>query len=139
MISARFRCVTCDQVFADLASSPCSNCGSVTWEPCVVDTDPTGKDAVFVHHTGVAFFAYDEAASAGIDPPAWAAATVPAASNAARRLQLEQRMDQALGTNTTFLALTSPTNAQVAAQVKALTRQVSAIIRLERNQLGALD
>lgn len=35
----------------------------------------------------------------------------------------------ALGANRTFLALGSPSNAQNAAQVKALTQQVNALIR----------
>lgn len=42
----------------------------------------------------------------------------------------------ALSTNQTFLALASPTNAQTLAQVRALTRETSALIRL---LLGALD
>ncbi len=43
---------------------------------------------------------------------------------------------QALADNRTFLAIASPTNAQVLAQVKALTRQNQGIIRLA---LGLLD
>ena len=42
---------------------------------------------------------------------------------------------QALTANATFLAIASPTTAQTAAQVKALTRQVSALIRLTTRQL----
>jgi hypothetical protein len=36
----------------------------------------------------------------------------------------------ALTTNTNFLALTTPTNAQVLAQVQALTRQMDGVIRV---------
>lgn len=43
----------------------------------------------------------------------------------------------ALGTNATFLAIASPTTAQVTAQVKALTRQVDALIRLAANQFDS--
>ena len=49
---------------------------------------------------------------------------------------LQQRLLAALATNQTFLARTSPTTAQVAAQAKALTTQTNALIRLA---LGALD
>lgn len=45
------------------------------------------------------------------------------------------KMDQALTANATFLAIATPTNAQIAAQVKLLTREVNAIIKLTRNQL----
>lgn len=43
---------------------------------------------------------------------------------------LHNRARNALATNATYLALASPTNAQTAAQVRALTRQVTALIRL---------
>jgi hypothetical protein len=42
---------------------------------------------------------------------------------------VETRLRDALAANKTFLAIASPTNAQTLAQVKALTRQVSALIR----------
>ena len=41
----------------------------------------------------------------------------------------------ALTNNAVFLAVASPTNAQAVAQVKALTRQVNALIRLARRDL----
>lgn len=50
-------------------------------------------------------------------------------------LTLKERALQALDTNNTFLALTAPTNVQVLAQVKALTRQMNALIRLAGNAL----
>lgn len=42
---------------------------------------------------------------------------------------IEDRMRAAVAANATFLALATPTAAQNAAQVKALTRQINAIIR----------
>lgn len=46
------------------------------------------------------------------------------------RAQLLQKAATALSNNATFLALNPPTTAQAVAQVNALTRQVSALIRL---------
>lgn len=43
---------------------------------------------------------------------------------------LQAQAVTALTTNTTFLALATPTTAKVAAQVQALTRQTNALIRL---------
>lgn len=42
----------------------------------------------------------------------------------------------ALANNTTFLAVASPTNAQVTAQVRALTRQTNAIMKLLAGMYG---
>ena len=57
----------------------------------------------------------------------------PTANNA---ITLQDRARLAMISNRDFLALSSPTNAQNAAQVKALTRQNNGIIRL---LIGALD
>lgn len=48
---------------------------------------------------------------------------------------LKAQADSAIATNTTFLALSSPTNAQNAAQVKALTQQNQRIIKALRRLL----
>lgn len=55
------------------------------------------------------------------------------------KLTIEERALKALDTNKAFLALTSPTNAQVVAQQKALTRQTSGIIRLLLNKLEEIE
>lgn len=48
---------------------------------------------------------------------------------------LRTKAQQALTANATYLGLQSPTAAQNTAQVKALTRQVNALIRLAVGQL----
>lgn len=51
------------------------------------------------------------------------------------RSDLLSRFDAALSANVTFLALASPTNAQVVAQVQRLTRECSGLLRLGRADL----
>ena len=52
---------------------------------------------------------------------------------------LRAKAKTALATNATFLAITTPTTAQNAAQVKALTRQVDALIRLVGGYLDSVS
>lgn len=52
---------------------------------------------------------------------------------------LRSRAAAALSANATFLALGSPTNAQVLTQVQRLTRECSALIRLAMNLLDTTD
>jgi hypothetical protein len=52
---------------------------------------------------------------------------------------IEDRMRQALDANATFLALASPTQAQTLAQVRRLTRECSALIRLALSELDTVD
>lgn len=54
------------------------------------------------------------------------------------RTILQQARD-ALVSNRTFLAIASPSNAQILAQVRALTRQVNGLIRLQLQDLGGTD
>ena len=55
------------------------------------------------------------------------------------KLTIEEQALVALKKNKTFLSLASPTNAQSLAQIKALTRQNNAIIRLLLNKLDEID
>lgn len=57
------------------------------------------------------------------------------ATQEANKSNLTGKANAALTNNTTYLAIASPTNAQVAAQVAALTRQCNALIRLQISQL----
>lgn len=50
---------------------------------------------------------------------------------------LLQKAQTALTANQTYLGIASPSNAQVVAQVAALTRQVNALIRMAANQLSS--
>lgn len=63
-------------------------------------------------------------------------ATLTAAEN---ERTIDDRVRKALEVNKTFLALASPTNAQTLAQVKALTRQVSGIIRILVREFGEVE
>ena len=51
---------------------------------------------------------------------------------------ISQQVEAALANNATFLGLASPTTAQNAAQIKALTRQMNGLIRLVRRKLDAV-
>lgn len=54
----------------------------------------------------------------------------------ANRAALLSKAHTALSANATFLAIASPTTAQAVTQVKALTRQINALIKLELNDLA---
>ena len=52
---------------------------------------------------------------------------------------LRARINGALTANKTYVALANPTAAQSTAQVKALTQQMNALLRLVGNKLDATD
>lgn len=59
-----------------------------------------------------------------------AVAAEPEAAAETNRRALVAKARAALTANATYLAIASPTNAQNTAQIKALTRETSALIRL---------
>lgn len=65
--------------------------------------------------------------------------SAPMPSEGQNEATLRQRAEAALQANRNFLALTSPTNAQTLAQVKALTRQNNGLIRMLLNRLDGTD
>lgn len=69
------------------------------------------------------------------DENADADARATAATEASTADELTKRARTAIQGNNDFLALASPTNAQTLAQVKALTRQANALIKLEVRDL----
>lgn len=73
------------------------------------------------------------------DENAAADARAEAALEANNNTTLRQQAQNALQNNRDFLALSAPTNAQVLAQVKALTRQNNGIIRLVLHDLTGTD
>ena len=52
---------------------------------------------------------------------------------------IERKLDAAIDANLAYLALNPPTTAQALAQVQALTRQMTGLLRLQRNRLESAD
>lgn len=65
------------------------------------------------------------------------AAMDTAAAQGSNQSTIRQAAQNALAANTTYLGIASPSNTQVAAQVKALTQQNNRIIRLIIGQFDA--
>lgn len=55
------------------------------------------------------------------------------------RRSLTDKMQGARASNATFMGLGSPTNAQLAQQVRSLTRQVNSLMRIASNDLDTID
>ena len=94
--------------------------GPILWDGQTTLTLPSGTKAILSSAAGAYSF-----------PPPSAAVTNTAT--------LQSKASSALDTNITYLAIASPTNAQVTAQVKALTRECTALIRLLLGQLDTTD
>ena len=65
--------------------------------------------------------------------------TIPDTPEQINAATLRAQAQSALAANRTALAVTNPTNAQLVAQVKALTRQNNALIRLALSLLDGTD
>lgn len=84
-------------------------------------------------------FTEEERAQRAIDSAAAAAATVATNSARLNRATLETLARNALAGNRAAIAATSPTNAQVVGQVKELSKQNNALIRIVLDLLDATD
>lgn len=97
----------------------------------VIDADhPQGHLVAMTDAEAAAFAAFQTTATASFGQRA------TADGNA---VTLQAKAQQALTTNSTYLALASPTAAQTTAQVKAITRQVNALIRLSIQSLDTIS
>lgn len=93
-----------------------------------VDINPTQIIVTHPNVTSANTAAIQALINAYVFDPAWAGGIAGV---------LQAKAAAALATNATFLAIASPTAAQVAAQAKALTRQIDALIRIVANQLDS--
>lgn len=84
-------------------------------------------------------FTPEELAQRQADLAAWQVQAAALAVTDGNRTTLTDRAVTALQGNRDFLALSAPTSAQTLAQVKALTRQNTAVIRLLLNLLDGTD
>jgi len=72
-------------------------------------------------------------------PRDWTGDEQTARTAEANGATIRSQAEQAMAGNTKFLAISAPTQAQVLAQVKALTRQNQGLIRLALNKFDAVD
>ena len=89
--------------------------------------------------TGTSTIYIDDVASASRPLTAAEAASLVDPVDRRVRTDLHARARQALVDNAAFLAVASPTNAQTLAQVRKLTRQTNALIRMVLAVDGARD
>ncbi len=96
--------------------------GPMRWDGTTLYTPPAGQTTMLTA----------TAISGGYTFPPLPVGVVNAAA-------LQAKAANALAGNAAFVALASPSNAQTLAQVKALTRQMDALIRLTLNQLDDIS
>lgn len=70
---------------------------------------------------------------------AWSQSELDAKATSANSDLIRSQAEAALANNGTYLAITSPSQAQVVAQVNALTRQVNKLIRLALGKFDGTD
>ena len=100
-----------------------------------MDLDPLGVTVTGPDAAGVWTITAPDSVSQ-VDLNAAVAAAAAEATTIANMSDLLAKAAAAQTNNATFLALASPTNAQTLAQVKALTRQCNALIKLQLGDLG---
>lgn len=66
---------------------------------------------------------------------AWAESELAQINEVMKTLTLQQKLDNAIIGNATYLGLTSPTTAQNTAQIRALTRIVNGLLKLRSGNL----
>lgn len=65
--------------------------------------------------------------------------TVPKPAEQVNEETIRERAEAALADNLAYLGTQNPSNAEAAAQIKALTRQVNGVIRLLLNRFDSSD
>ena len=103
----------------------------VTENPRPADTATTTSDMTWTLTGGKAVQTWTVRAKTAGELDADIAAT--------NNTTIREQARTALTGNRTFLAVAAPTNAQVGAQVKALTRQMNGLIRLTLGELDGTD
>lgn len=96
--------------------------GPILWDGVTVLNLPSGQQSMLESNAIAAGYTY---------PP-----DDPSVVNV---VTLRQRAGAAIAANITYLAIASPTNAQVAAQVRLLTRECTALIRLALSLTDSTD
>jgi hypothetical protein len=101
---------------------------------------PAGLTAVELSTQNAALLAsgggtWDTATRGVIPTPGWIDPAIADANGATIR----DRADAALDGNATYLAIATPTNAQVVAQVRSITNQLNGLIRLQLGDLADIS
>ena len=106
---------------------------SLGWLPVIVTAQPGDTPT---RTTELGYEVGTEAVTQVWIPRGWTTRELEAKTATVNEATIQGKAKAALTANDTFLALTSPTNAQVLAQTKILTRECSALIRLALRLLG---